>query len=459
MGNVKTEIVHFTITGEFMTDIARDLLLEDEPGKAYRIIADHLIGESAAQAALCVLKGTHNLAGDSSSDTGIFVVKVDESDEDILSFHKSFQRLYAGRHRHNGAWRRPVARVVGFNKDDAAYASSRVAADLIEDLEGRARWNRARTQYYCGPGETVGDTSMKLPDGGKAWIIWEPCGEMPHWVKPNITEQEAFDEWVEARRAISVRKCEEPEPDRFVPTMARPFDDGKTDEEREAEYDEEDRRFAERCLEIGERVRAQAGDDTIVLELAGRKLTIPRAPFARWSLSRVEGSEMPDWNTISPIGMKMTNDDPNHTDWVLGSGLTLEEAYEDEMKKASWEALFEFQRKARKPKPFAGIMAAYEMLSDTIHEAGIMVDAGERTGVVGEDIMVLPDSDAARVAQLGKSIGVIVEKGGRLAHFAIVTRGRGITVMRHPDACDLFTPGMRVTLSPKTGRIVIAEED
>ena len=105
-------------------------------------------------------------------------------------------------------------------------------------------------------------------------------------------------------------------------------------------------------------------------------------------------------------------------------------------------------------------MAAMEMLSDARHPAGVMVDAGERTGIVGEDIMVLPDSDAARVTQLGKSIGVIVEKGGKLAHFAIVTRGRGITVMRHSDACELFTPGMRVTLNPQAGRIVIiAEED
>lgn len=58
----------------------------------------------------------------------------------------------------------------------------------------------------------------------------------------------------------------------------------------------------------------------------------------------------------------------------------------------------------------------------------------------------------------GKS-GVIVEEGGRLAHFAVVSKGKGITVMRCKQACELFKEGQRVTLNPKTGRITVEDED
>ena len=155
----EAKTVYFTVTGEYLTDIARDLLLSDEPGKAYRIIADHLIGEGGIEAALSVLKGTHDLAGDSR--TGIFLTESEVTPK-LRGFHKDIGFIYAGRHRRRGAWWRPVAVVTNFNKDDADYAGSRVSGGGLGGSGNLKLWGRARTEYYCNPGESVGEKMMKM---------------------------------------------------------------------------------------------------------------------------------------------------------------------------------------------------------------------------------------------------------------------------------------------------------
>lgn len=154
----------------------------------------------------------------------------------------------------------------------------------------------------------------------------------------------------------------------------------------------------------------------------------------------------------------MELDNPDHTDWILGAGLTFEEAYSDVVSEPAWDAAYRLQEEARKSKTpkFAGIFAAIEQLRDARHNAAVIIDAGECTGVVGVDIAVFHDSKGDRVGDMGDSCkGVIVEQGGQLAHLIIVSRGRKITVMRHRNACDLFKPGATVVLNPTIGRISV----
>ena len=426
--------VHFVVTGEAMTELARNLLLSDEPGKAYRLIADMLIGEGAIEAALSVLAGTHDLAGDSND--GLELVEA-EDNESLRQFKADFRYIYAGRHRSNLGWRRPTAFVQTFVPEDARKASGEAAT-------GTRAWWKERALCYAEEGETV--ESLKLSDGGDAWVIWEPCGEMPQWMIPSSTTQESLDDALAAGRMLQERMDY-----RARESIARANEDVERGRQREKQI-----------LEIGEKVRAQAGDDTFVLELKdGRKLTVPRAPFIRWSLCRTDQlAEAPRWVNVAPIGMKMQMDNQDHTDWVLGSGISLDEAYSECVNDAAWDAAFKFQEGARNAKlPYPGIRAAMELLSNMRYPAATIVDAGERVGVVGIDIAVFPDSQGSRASQLDGIIGVIVEKGGALAHFAIVSKGRGVTVMRHSEACETFKDGTRVQLSPHAGRIVILEED
>jgi phosphohistidine swiveling domain-containing protein len=230
--------------------------------------------------------------------------------------------------------------------------------------------------------------------------------------------------------------------------------------DKEAKANARARARAELIEQIGVKVREQAGADTFPMKLKdGRQVQVPKAPFVQWALRMTNNRDKaPDWEPVSPIGLKMEMDDPNHSDWVLGAGLSLGESYKDIVNEPAMDAAFKFQEQARQPQ-FSGITAALDQLRGEIHEAAVIVNAGERTGVVGTDIVVFPDSDGPRAKQLGDAVGAIVEKGGALAHFAIVSKGKGVTVMRHPDACELFQPGTQVQLNPKSGRIVILDDD
>ena len=452
-----TKLAHFIISGEFMTETARNLLLSDEPGKAYRLIANGLRGDGAIQAALTVLQGTHDLAGD--SDSGLELVEA-EDNEALRAFKADYHFIYAGRHRSKLGWRRPVAKVVRFGPKDGKWASGR-RLQGANGSEALRLWAKERALYYCSADETA--ELLELPDGGKTYTIWESCSEAPHWVKPPNTFQEALDQALEAGRTLQERpsKIEREIEDQELrdEALATRASERETQRQQKAQ-DQRERESEELIRDIGEKVRVQAGDDTFVLGLKdGRKITVPRAPFIRWALCRTDLEDTaPDWENVAPVGVKMQLDNPDHTDWILGSGLTLGEAYNDNVNEPAWDAAGEFQEAARRPKQqYPGIMAAVEMLNNMRHQAATVVDAGERVGTIGVDIAVFPDSQGSRANQLDGIVGVIVEKGGALAHFALVSKGLGITVMCHPKACELFKEGIRIQLNPKSGRIVILE--
>lgn len=66
----------------------------------------------------------------------------------------------------------------------------------------------------------------------------------------------------------------------------------------------------------------------LITTKAGKKIEIPRAPFEHWALRRHGGKHLAThWETISRAGFKMVNDDPYHTDWVIGAGLDIDKIY------------------------------------------------------------------------------------------------------------------------------------
>jgi phosphohistidine swiveling domain-containing protein len=82
---------------------------------------------------------------------------------------------------------------------------------------------------------------------------------------------------------------------------------------------------------------------------------------------------------------------------------------------------------------------------------------GPVSGVVGEDIVVLPDMNSRHVDTIMQARGVVAEVGGPLAHLAIVSRELGCVLMVMPDAGVVLRPGMRVLLNPKGCEILIVD--
>lgn len=471
MGNAAA----FLITGEFLTDTARSLVLDGEPSKAWALIADCLMGDGTETVARGVLEGRLDLAGDSR--VGVSVVDAEDSSEylDQLNY------IYAGRWKSKHGWCRPCAKIVAWNRDSGRLAARRLnRGELrVEDLgpgSSMRAFARARAEFYCGKREFF---EIVAVDGRQTFVVFESCGEPPFWmVNRNHTAQDAVDDVIRAGRRLEQRGEAVRSIKAFVETIIEVDDVDLSDAAArdlrsmaaEAEEEAEDRARAAEILRIGEEVRAQAGDDTFELVLLdGRTVTVPRAPFVCWAMMRTDPEAAPPWKPVSPSGLKLMNDDPYHSDWMLGAGIDLAESYKDNVNRPAWDEAARIQEALRDravdehcdtPRDVpTGILAALDSLRRSTVRATVIVKGGKVSGTIGEDVAVLPDLSPLRVPEIERAKAVIAETGGPASHLAIVARGQDLTVMRVANAMGIFEPGMRVTLDPQNGAITIDDDE
>jgi len=491
---------HFSITGEAFTEHARNMLLSELPAKAYRMLANGLLGGppgAAAQTAFEVLDGKKKLIGTSDSADGLEVV----DDVDSEGYLKTLHYIYAGRILIDRKWYRPYAHVVGFNERDATYASQKLGLTPSKLDHRFERWAMLRVEFYgLGRGKAVrmgkrtrvqSDAvfDMRNPNEEIDVILFEECGEPPFWWPEPANADEAYAQFLAAGRRL----------DRIdpMPGVSDGDDDGeggltsddgsnrvsrfidhraereaKEEAEAEAEFQEEERlreerednrRTAEwmgRYRGWGAKVREQADGDYIEIALPkgyvptmeedvpsmmllNGKIRVPRAPFVCWCLWRTNLSFMkPDWEWVAPSGLKMPLDDSYHTDWMLGADIHLRHSYDTELKAVAYETMSLIQRE------YGG------------YKHVVLVNGPDYEGLVGKydmpgAIMVLPDlrNTPENNMAVANARAIITEVGGELAHVATLARENSIPVMRVKNAMKLFPVGTRLTLNPARGRI------
>lgn len=468
----KVEEVCFVVTGEFVTSHARDLVLSDQPSSAWRFIVDSLHGEGIEAAARDVLEGRKDFGGDSTA--GISMI---DGSEDAADYLKRADYVYAGRWKSKRGWCRPCAKITIWNSASGKYASRRLNRGVImashEDHIGKPlrAWVKARAEFHCGTHEHPENVML---DGENTYVIFESCGEPPHWSKRrNLSAQDAVDDCLRAGRSLWERGGE---PARAISIRAATEEmieaDDMEDEQaaalRELAEDAESAEYEMLLLQIGDEVRARAAGDTFKLTLEdGRVVDVPRVPFTRWALLRHDPERAPAWEPVSPPDLKLPNDDRVHSDWMLGAGLSLRDAYSTNVNRPAWAEAGRLQfpeveeqvPPSHAPSEYPGIFAALDELRSKSHRGTVIVNAGTFTGVVGTDVAVLPDLSPLRVPEIEGARAVICEAGGQASHLAIVARGLELTVMLVADACTVFLPGTVVTLDPRSGMITVGEDD
>lgn len=342
----------FSIDGAALTQLARNLVLDDEPGRAYRLIAEGLGGcPAAVAAAIGVVKGESRLIGD--SNVGVDLEDDDSSEAD--EYCNAAAWLYAGRVRHKGQWVRPTGVITAWGYADAKHAGFRDTS--------KSAFAAARASYYAPTGglAALAHVPLVLADqpARERWVVFEPCSEPPQWVTPALTLDAAVERTLAAGRVLE-EMGPGPEsgyerPAWLAEKIIREDELDKTaaDELREAADEAEDAAHAAQCREIGERVREQAGDDVFPLTLKdGRVVQVARAPFTHWALERLPEDvprELPKWDVVAPSGIKMPCDSRYHTDWVLGAGLDPTNCYGENAENINgpaWERLLELQTAA-----------------------------------------------------------------------------------------------------------------
>ncbi|APU88935.1 hypothetical protein Rctr197k_130 [Virus Rctr197k] len=444
MTTATTHIAHMVIEGEGLVQIARDLLLSEKPAQAWRLLAQGLIGEANTGAlAEAILDGKKTLIGDSA--TGIKAA--DEDPNAVVDYLKTVRYIYGGRIQLDRVWHRPKAYVSMYGPEDIA---GDFEIPVLADFSVVRHFNIKRTSYYARRGEIVVEV-LKHPDHptnirGRL-LLFEPCGELPHWWHPPSTPGDAVRDFLAAGRTLEERHCEiqTPKPARL--TKTKPARLTKTqrareqaeDNAREAAY--EAKREA-KLEEMRAKIVEQAGGDWFNLayeadgEIPAGSVRVPRAPFICWALAGTDLRTLaPEWETVSPIGMKLMLDNPYHTDWMIGAGLELEAYHSHPAQTAAAQKMFELQEQYGH------------------YECAVLVTGPELEGVVGEDIVVMPDLHPSRIDQLILARAVITEKGGALAHLAVVALERSITILRVPDATIRYPKGMRLKIAPSEGKI------
>lgn len=419
--------VSFSVSGGGLTDIARNVLLSDDPGRAMRLLTTALMGDGADEVARKVLAGDMRLK--SVVEGGQRLIQAIEQEDQ--AYKRQLAYIYAGRFKTKRGWMRPESIVETVSVDARKWAAMRTgtgdsAAETIHE------WNRASAEFYATRMEEVFLVDSK-------WTIWSPCGEIPYWWQPHRTMEEALKEALECGRHVHVFRDAPSKAEAkragADPLLMDDFARGAV-----AELTKEAKRASEEAR-IREEVQRIAGDDTFDLTFRGQVHRVPRKPFECWALGRSNLAHMaPAWKPVSRSGLKLQMDDEYHTDWLLGGGFALGDAYDDELTSLAWGLRLDLQAK----------LGGYEC---TVVNAP--PDVMFYTGEVGVDVVVLPDL-SPRHAELvmGDAVrAVVAEQGGALAHVAVVGRERGLIVLRVPGALASFPVGCKVTINLVRGSV------
>ncbi len=147
MTRTRSGSVHFSITGEAFTRLAREMFLSERPDKAYRFVTQGLGGGSDGEAAALaprLLDGTKCLIGDESGMEAA-------DDPDATEYRARVRWLYAGRINVQGFWYRPCAVVTSGGTDDAWYATKNnggMCPSPVINPSDFERWSQKRAAYY-----------------------------------------------------------------------------------------------------------------------------------------------------------------------------------------------------------------------------------------------------------------------------------------------------------------------
>lgn len=452
---------HFKITGAAFTRLVRARMLDDAPGSAYRLASclsgdDDATQDKVATCAMRLCDGTAKMLGNESN-----LRFVDEETVAGRRYRERVRWLFAGRIRIGTKWYQPTAFVTDVGPHDAG------------DIP--------RAKHYCGSDERVLEQAS-FPDPTfpslKREVIFQLCGERPHWHEVPCGPQEALEEYLAVGRTLHERGHsktydDEPplvqlRPESVVPGRGPNRYKGTFD--KDIGLDVDDPRYEavvaareaeakasrlRRVADLRVLILKQAGDDLIELSwpetvpkyddevtIPAGKTMVPRAPFMHWAFERLTylKIQLPPWAPISPPGMKMQMDNPFHTDWVIGggfdpqdpqlySGRTYDKAAD--LLRSKIQDEHDDRRRAEEEK------VTTLVTGPTVQ--GYVVHGRPNKASPPGSIVVLPNLRPSYLKAVIDAAAVITQEGGEVAHLAQIGRERGLPIVRKPDALKAFT--------------------
>lgn len=465
-------IAHFSIDGGWLTEHARNLVREGRWDHAMRTLVDGLEGMTT-DIALRILKGDAKLVG---------VNDVDLADDDDAKYKEALDWHFSGVFvDSNGRYLRPYAVVTAWGSEDLCdqYTVMTPGSQRAEvSYRSTTRSWRNPLIYADNPnvdvsleadvvsGQISNTTGLGL--GSKAMVLCRVLNNYPHLLykahRVNDISAAITDLWDRGISLKEVGASAEPvvaadaERDTIKEAVAKitaSRQQGETLDERVAR---QNREFAarqalkEQIIGWRERILEQAGDKlfplTYTVKGESKTVMVPTAPFENWSLWRTTGAKLATpWEKVSPSGLKMTGDDPYHSDWMIGAGLDLDAFHEDgsDLNDVAFSTNFRLQETmlSFSASVLCGDQPAY---GEAVHpKPGESVDS--------DKIAIIPNAGPRYLQAALTAAAVVVEQGGAMAHLVSIGREQGVTIMRVEGALKLYPAGYKVKVSPQDGYV------
>lgn len=482
--NTQTETLHFTVHGDYITTLIRNLMLEDWP-HAQRV-ANQMIGMSGYDIER-LLRGKAKLEG---------VNEFELLDDDDPAFTTELHNRYGAIWKHYGKHYRPYGYVTCFTDKSSRHAVDLVGSAYIglpacrdDRIRREQDWRRHGVLYFAR--HKSGDiaaacTQEQVREHGILGILFEMCDAPPYFMHPATDEHTAIEraltlprvylscmqgqnselmdgDYVLERESKALEKAlTPPKPRKKRLTLDEKLQAARgTAPESEPESglspvhtmqraalaafmvaekqrDEIDA-HPDKLEELRAKIKAQAEElgGFMGLRIGDGWIRVPYTPFLHWALRDMRFAKLLPWDNIMPKGMKMAGDDPMHTDWVVGAGFGLDDAVRftnNTLNDVSGDLAYTMANSflhnytetatfCRSPLMFVRTLCGAGRLSGDIVHAGIDMEypAGS--------VLVLPHAGIEYTATVlyaaranSGSLAVIVETGSALAHIVTMAQ-------------------------------------
>lgn len=458
MSTVRSESVHFTITGEFMTEHYRNLVREGSWRMAVEHLQDAFTTDMDMQMVTDILSGKKQLVGENTVNLADDDKHLDPEWVKNQYFTYFYSVLFIDR--------KPY-RVYG-HVDYLCY-DDMLAARELRDYQGYDldEFNQLRALTYAKNPST--DKALFNDDDG--WYLAEPVEkDFPIWLRKEDIEKLSGKKAYTNFRGLM--KLDEGEIDAIAEEKRRPKPSflGSMDPELMSVASARLDAFMENTSKVDEaydkldslreKISKAADEKGGWLELHdeknNRSYTLPKNAFYRWCLSNSSAWESIDWTPVSPQGMKMVGDDPNHSDWWMFTGHDMEDGYNDEYMAFFSEQRFRIHRELTGHE-FTTLLRG-TLPGGKVKRIARHVDTPEKIDMINKgDLVIIPTAspDFEAVAHKCADLGAVLmtEVGGKLCHLATVGREFGLTLVMLPDARTLLPMGCKVQIDLEKGSL------
>ena len=453
------QTVCFSVTGEFVTRHARELTLEGAWREAIEFLTLGIDGLDT-DTALSVIKGDKRFTG-----TNTIAL---EDDFESGEYIRDIKAKYAGILKAGRAYCQPYAYVSCYGEQDVQNVYKTLRPIDPFDQEDKEQIARQRSLYYADDQES--DESFVLRIGRREYSVLFRKVEKPLWGDHFSDPQKALDDFVDKNGMLGLSERGTPTETscdslQSMRNTGAPVDDkeecGASPVPVSVDMDTGMKKDLEQELreEVVRRANSQE-DGWLLLDLeyqvngeaVTEQLAVPRTPFVRWAIRTASlNVEPPEWDNVSPPEFKMPGDSIDHTDWLLGAGIDLDE-WADKLEsprlnaldRAAWDKFYEIQEE------YMTVNAA--RLYGSGSYTGTVVHAGiDQEYEQDNPVLVLPHGGVEYYNTMvftarrnGGRVAVIVERGGENCHLVTNAREKDIMILMVPGAREKLRQGERV---------------